>query len=194
MSTPLRPPIAPTIRDAETHFGPTMVAGMSERLSPGASHSWTTRAYGVRGGSPRVSAQTKRSRSVCSVQRRPPESRRSRIRFRDDRLQAVRPEGCESLLRGLQKPGGQSAAPPSRGDGETLDAASPAVPGGDDRPHQLPVRLGYEERTGIVLDEPLQALEVIGVAGLDLSVVHSRSTDGRSSERAVRMVASMTEG
>ena len=75
------------------------------------------------------------------------------IRRDNDGLEATRPQPLEPLL----SLGHEATAKPSstgvRGNSEAIDRTPPAVPSGDDRTHDLTLRIRYHEGVRVTFDE-----------------------------------------
>lgn len=68
----------------------------------------------------------------------------------------------------INKVTGKTPAAVLGGDNEAIDRSSPAVPAGNDGSDEVTAGLGHQEAPRIEGDQPVEAVQIIGVSGLSL--------------------------
>src|SRR5260370_5304901 len=98
---------------------------------------------------------------LALVAERTPEPHRSGVVGSDDRVDAERPALSQASLPLSDELRRNPSPPMTTVDGETEEAAAPAVPRDDQRADELPVGMREQERARVVVEERCERLDVV---------------------------------
>jgi hypothetical protein len=101
-----------------------------------------------------------------------------RIRRDNEGLEATSPQPSQPLFSLGHEATAKTCSTSIWGDSEAIDRTPPAVPSGDDRTHDLTLRVRYHEGARVTLDEFGQTRRIVCMSRLRLCFTPKRQ-DGR---------------
>ena len=109
---------------------------------------------------------------------RSPEPSGPGIRRDNESLEATSTQTSQPVLSLGHETTAKSCSASVGGNGEAIDRTAPAVPSGDDRTHDLTLRIGDDERERVTFDEFHQTRRIVCLRWFSLGFTPQRE-DGR---------------